>query len=283
MHIDRLLTLYLFAPLRRISRTDKIVGIPILMYHSISNDDEKDIHPYFQLCTSPEVFASHMAYLHKNGYSVISLTEAVKLLSTAQPLRYVVITFDDGYRDFYTHAFPVLKRYGFTATVFLPAAFIGNESVGLKGKKHLDWEEIRELQSEGIRFGSHSLTHPQLSELHRDKVEYEIRKSKEIIEDELGQPVISFSYPYAFPEGDIEFVKDLQHILQTSGFRNGVTTRLGTLNTKDDILLLKRIPINFGDDLSLFQAKLIGAYDWVGVLQRNWKILKRRFDLNGST
>lgn len=282
MHIDRLLTLYLFAPLRRISRTDKTVGIPILMYHSISNDDEKDIHPYFQLCTSPEVFATHMQYIRENNYSVISLTEAVKLLSTTQqlnnsttqPLKCVVITFDDGYRDFYTHAFPILKQYAFPCTVFLPTGLIGDQRPGLKGKEHMNWDEVRALSKEGIRFGSHTVMHPQLTLLKKDDISYELKHSKETIEDNLGQAVESFSYPFAFPEVNKKFKALFVRIIEGCGYKNGVSTRIGIATYDEDKYFLKRIPINTHDDNLLFRAKLEGSYDWLNKLQYIFKKLK---------
>lgn len=127
--IDRFLTLFLFGPLSRFTSLPKNYGIPILMYHKISDADEPGVHPYYKLCTSPNRFRQHMRFLQARGYQVISLKEAVKLssidlsLSTDHP-KYVVLTFDDGYQDFYINAWPILKELGYPVTVFVPTAFI---------------------------------------------------------------------------------------------------------------------------------------------------------------
>ncbi len=259
--------------------------IPILMYHSISDVDEKGVHPYFRTTTSPAVFAEHMRFLHDNRYSVIGLNEAVSILDnrakgeTAQSSntakKYVVLTFDDGFRDFHTTAFPVLKHYGFTATVFLATAFIGSDRrKRFKGKDCLLWDEVRELDRKGIAFGSHTVNHPVLVELKNEEIEKEIRQSKEEIENNLGKVVQSFSYPYAFPEHDKELISYFRNTVQNNGYSCSVTTIIGTAGKADDPLSLKRLPVNTSDELSLYQAKIEGGYDWVHSIQHAFKSLR---------
>ncbi len=92
------------------------IRIPILMYHGI-REGTGNRHPYFETNTSPELFARQMTFLHDRGYDVVSLKDAIGAMTAGENgKRRVVITFDDGYRDFYTHAFPVLERFGFKAT-----------------------------------------------------------------------------------------------------------------------------------------------------------------------
>ena len=273
--LDRFLTIYLFSPF--ISRKERPGNkqIPILMYHSVSDEKEKS-HPYYHVNTSPAVFEAHMHYLHENNYRAINLPELEKSFATKDSSKYVVITFDDGFADFYTNAFPILQKYHFPATVFLPTDFIGNEKNKLTGKDHLSWEQISELSKSGISFGSHTVTHPQLSSLNNKDVEYEISQSKKIIEDKIGKAIDTFSYPYKFPEENKAFIKDLRKLLQKHGYRYGVSTRIGTTSKKDDIYFMKRIPINSADDISLFQAKLEGGYNWLHRPQYLYKILKRK-------
>jgi peptidoglycan/xylan/chitin deacetylase (PgdA/CDA1 family) len=125
-----------------------------------------------------------------------------------------VITFDDGYRDFYTNAFPILQKYHFPATVFLPTDFIENETNKLRGKDHLTWSLVAELSASGISFGSHTLSHPQLHDLGRNEIKHELRDSKKSIEDKTGKPVTSFSFPFAFPEEEKIFKDELKNILK---------------------------------------------------------------------
>ena len=97
-----------------------------------------------------------------------------------------VLTFDDGYQDFYTDAFPLIRQCGFTATVFLATDRIRDTSVRVEGADYLTWKEVRELHSEGISFGSHSVTHADLRSLGPEQIDYELGYSKESIEQRIG-------------------------------------------------------------------------------------------------
>ena len=275
--IDRLLTLYLFYyPMAVISRPSKW-HIPILMYHSISEDNgSKRMHPYYQTNTSPAIFERHMQYLHKNKYNIVDLRQAVKLLKNGESIKvkYAVITFDDGFRDFYTDAFPIMKRYGYSATIFLPTAFIDKKRRKFKNRECLSWDEVSELKNNEIIFGSHTVNHQQLQFMSKKEIEHELRQSKETIEVNLGCPVESFSYPFAYPE-DSEFKKYLRDCLEKCGYYNGVSTRIGTTNSNDDFYAMKRIPVNSCDDILLFKAKLEGSYDWLYSVQYLFKKFKR--------
>jgi len=118
------------------------------------------------------------------------------------------------------------------------------------------------------------VTHPKLVELGIDKVEQELRESKEKIEDHAGHPVKSFCYPYAFPEQDKRFVMMLLYLLEKCGYEIGVTTRVGLATKADNIFALKRIPMNDFDDQIFLVSKLNGAYDWIQKLQSVYKKIK---------
>jgi peptidoglycan/xylan/chitin deacetylase (PgdA/CDA1 family) len=262
---DRIATLYFFRPLHRLTSGSGDRRIPILMYHSIAKTQGANRHPYFDTETSVRTFEAHMKYLHDNKYDVISPEDVITLLSTGQveARKCVVITFDDGYRDFYIHAFPILHKYGMSATVYLPSAYIQHQPQPFKGKACMTWSEVRELHKAGIRFGSHTVTHPQLKVLTDRDLEKELCFSKTAIEDELGAPVRSFAYPYAFPEQDCDFIRRLRNLLGEAGYENGVSTVIGSVHTVEDKYFLKRLPTNSWDDISLFRAKLDGDYDWL--------------------
>ena len=271
--LDRFLTLYLF---RHITKKQTSAGdkrIPILMYHSISDEKEKS-HSYYHVNTSPAVFDAHMRYLYENNYSVINLQDLEKSFDTIDSSEYVVITFDDGFYDFFTNAFPILKKYNFSATVFLPTGFIHNERLSFKGKECMIWDEVRWLSNKGINFGSHTITHPQLNNLSTKEIENEIKLSKNKIEDETGITVKSFSYPFAFPE-DNEFGITLRALLEKCGYTNGVTTKIGTANKSGDTFCQPRLPVNTADDILFFRAKLHGAYNWLSKPQYFIKSIKK--------
>jgi peptidoglycan/xylan/chitin deacetylase (PgdA/CDA1 family) len=274
LRLDRLATLYLFHPIA-VRRANDALRIPILMYHSIS-ESRRSRHAYFHTATSPARFAEHMGYLAGNGYRAVALTDALSLLTgrqAPQAAKPVVITFDDGYRDFHTHAFPILAQHQFTANVFLPTAYIGDRRKNFNGAECLTWAEVRELHAAGVEFGSHTVTHTRLRELALADVEGELRRSKETIEDKLGAPVSCFSYPYAFPETLRSFVAALRNTLMRCEYRVGVSTLVGAATPADDRFFLRRLPVNSLDDLALFRAKLEGGYDWLRGLQRLKKSL----------
>lgn len=276
LRLDRFLTLTVFRHLiGRGNSSD--VHIPIFMYHSISDDSEDAEHPYYRVNTSPAVFAEHMKYLNDQHYKVITLDQVLERINSNDndKSKFVAITFDDGFRDFNERAFPILRKYGFPATVFLPVGLIGDQHEKFKGKELLTWSEVRELRKEGVFFGSHSLTHKQMKLIGKEEVKQEIVQSKNILEDKLDERIDSFSYPYAFSQEDGKFTQYLKDILLKSGYRYGVSTRIGTTSLRDSRMFMKRIPINSCDDLVLLQAKLSGAYDWLYTLQNIFKLLKK--------
>ncbi len=273
---DAFATRFIFHPLR-MRLPGRRVRVPILMYHSVAETSEAGTHPYYRTVTTPDVFSDQMQFLHESGYSVINLDEAHALLRRPgkSTVRAVVVTFDDGFRDFHSNAFPILNRHGFSATVFLPTAYVGKSARKFQGTECLTWSDVRELQTAGIHFGSHTVTHPQLRSVSPEQMVCEVQASKRAIEDELGEPVKSFSYPYAFPEGDRSFVDGLRSVLQETGYENGVSTIIGTANQADDPFFMPRLPVNSCDDLRLFQAKLGGGYDWLHAFQYASKLTAR--------
>lgn len=190
--------------------------------------------------------------------------------------RRVVVTFDDGYADFYSAAYPILSEYGFKATVFLVSGHTGDQRLQFKGKECLTWSEVRELHSKGICIGSHTVTHPELKLLNRAEVEYEISRSKQAIEDKIGSSVKSFSYPFAFPEADQAFTGFLESKLAGHGYQNGVSTIIGRASGRSHRFFLPRLPVNTWDDVRFFQAKLEGAYDWVHAFQYAHKLIRTK-------
>jgi len=246
------------------------------MYHGIC-DAAGERHPYFETSTSPRIFVEQMQFLHDNGYNTTDLAGALTSLEMRNDdSKQVVITFDDAYHDFYTDAFPILLKHGFCATLFVITDFAKKQRVRRSETEYMTWDEIREVRSRGIYIGSHTITHPELQTLSAKQVKYELGKSKEVIEEEVGEPIRSFSYPYAFPEQEKKFVAHIRQTLGGCGYENGVSTMIGTATLQHDRLFLPRLPINSYDDIRLFQAKLEGGYDWLHTPQRLYKKLFKR-------
>jgi peptidoglycan/xylan/chitin deacetylase (PgdA/CDA1 family) len=251
------------------------------MYHSISDDQESNISAYYQTNTSLGVFQQHMRYLKEEHFRVIDLREACTFLK--QPSRpndkTVVLTFDDGFKDFHSRAFPVLQEHGFTATVFLPTGFIGCNRRSFKGKECLTWDEVREMRKCGMQFGSHTVNHPRLAELSWKEIEREVHDSKIELEHELGQPVTNFAYPFAYPQAYKRFVCRFEALLANTGYNCNATTKVGRAYPGNNLYALNRLPVNGCDDRALFRAKLEGAYDWLAWPQAVVKRMKTAFSI----
>ena len=273
MRVDRFITLNMACPLRRSGIAASGSQLPILMYHSISEDPKPSLSGYYGVVTNPSRFAEQMQWLSGLGYKGLSLEEALSLPTPTQPgaPRPVVLTFDDGFRNFYTTAWPILQRYAFTATVYLPTGFIGPRRQSFHGKECLTWNEVRELRAQGIRFGSHTVNHPKLYELGWREIELEASLSKARLDAELGEEITGFAYPYAFPQEDQQFTQALALLLRKNGYHNCVTTVVGRVQPTDDPFRLRRLPANSEDDRALLAAKLEGSYDWVSDLQKAFR------------
>jgi peptidoglycan/xylan/chitin deacetylase (PgdA/CDA1 family) len=276
IRIDRVLTTAVFQPFCRAGFSTRAPRLPVLMYHSLCADPENGVSAYYKTNTSPAVFREQMRQLAESGYHTVDLEHVAAWLNGGPPLpeKSFVITFDDGFQDFYTDGFPVLQEHGFTAAMFLPTAFIGDERRTFQGTTCLTWSEVRELRAAGIVFGSHTVNHPELVRLSRPEIERELVDSKAEIEQQIGVSVVTFAYPYAFPQGKRTFVQQFLEALAGAGYRCGVTTELGRVKQGDDPLRIKRMPVNALDDGAFLKAKLEGGYDWVAVPQGVLKAAK---------
>lgn len=174
--------------------------LPILMYHQVPERVE-DGDPY-NLCVPVSEFEAQMCFLKDRGYQTVPLSQAAAMVARGERpgRKQVVITFDDGYRDVYTNAFPILQRYGMTADVMLVSGRIGESSLWDRDKVEpaplLGRAEIAEMQAYGVTFGSHGVTHHPLTGMPREEARQEIAASKASLEDMLGCEVSTFSFPH---------------------------------------------------------------------------------------
>lgn len=269
LRLDRLFTLGVARPCYK-QGANSAHRLPILMYHRISAASEPGVSSYYRVCTSPERFAAQMQWLADAGWRGVSVSEALSPASVAGGQRVCAITFDDGFRDVFIAAVPILRRHGFLATVYLPTAYIGRERTAFKSTACLTWDEVRSLHEHGIELGSHTVNHLQLHTLTWTDIRRELEASKHKIEDEVGVEVTGFAYPYAYPQADHKFCAALSGMLRGLHYGHSVTTTIGRARL-DEEYSLKRLPINDDDDRALLLAKLEGAYDWLGVPQSLFK------------
>ena len=177
--------------------------IPILMYHSIS---WQATAKFRRFAVAPTLFHEHMSYLHQHNYTPITVTQLVRARAQGNaslPERPVVLTFDDGFSDFYTEALPILQEYNFLATLYIVTAFVGGTSLWLQHEGEtqrpiLNWEQIASISAAGIECGGHTHTHPQLDTLSPPQAREEIIQCKSILEERLGHEIESFAYPFGY-------------------------------------------------------------------------------------
>ena len=166
--------------------------------------------------------------------------------------------------------------------MYLPTSFIGQRTQQFRAAPCLTWDQVRELSKKGIRFGSHTVSHPKLIDLDWDEIQRELTESKFTLEQQLGRSVVDFAYPFAYPDVDTQFVSRFTEALQKSGYENCATTIIGKAMSGDSPLALKRLPVNDCDDISLFAAKLEGAYNWLAIPQRLKKIRAHKAAASGT-
>ncbi len=227
------------------------IGVPILMYHYISiPPDEEDVYRV-DLSVRPEDFRDQMRYLAAAGYTPISLYDLNLALRWGTPLppRPVVLTFDDGYRDAYEQAFPILQEFGFTATFFVITA-----RLDAGDPAHMSWAQAEDMAAAGMSIESHTKEHPNLIGRDSDFLLYQITGSLESIAAHTGQPARFFCYPAGrWDEAVLE-------ALRAQGVWAAVVTEGGVDHTTDGLLLLRRVRVSGETDLSTFAALV--RWDW---------------------
>jgi peptidoglycan/xylan/chitin deacetylase (PgdA/CDA1 family) len=227
--------------------------LPILAYHRIAASGSDALAPYR---ITPEAFEEQLRYLKDAGYRSIGLEEWRAAAVKHAPLagRCVLFTFDDGTRDFAEFAWPLLKKYGFGATLFVVAGEVGGsnhwdhaygEDIPL-----LNWDELHALSVDGLEIGAHSYSHHFMSSLAPVEIVWESVQSRRILLEQLGHPIRSFCYPY----GDHDRV--VRHLVGAAGFSFGLTCEEGRNGLWGNPMQLKRLTILRDDDFASFVRKI---------------------------
>ncbi|HRZ86672.1 MAG TPA: polysaccharide deacetylase family protein [bacterium] len=232
----------------------------ILRYHSVSDRRRHETN------VAIDDFGTHLSYLVRNA-NVISLREGVGHVSEKRPFLSdcVSVTFDDGYRDNYLHAYPLLREHQVPATIFLISGYIGTDTIlPHDGKDEpwdnylLAWDQICGMDPALVEFGSHTQTHFRLSRCTGEIMLKEILTSKKTIEDRTGRKADFISYPFGTAS---DFTPEWEGRLRAAGFRAGFLATYGRNDERSDIYRLKRIGVESSDTLFTLRAKLNGALD----------------------
>ncbi|HKW79346.1 MAG TPA: polysaccharide deacetylase family protein [Candidatus Limnocylindria bacterium] len=169
-----------------------VLRVPVLMYHYISAVPANQSGNRFaiDLRVPADLFEQHLAYLRDQGFTTISAPALWGALNgrAALPARPVVLTFDDGYADAYTNAFPLLKKYGFNGTFFITVNLIGRPG-------YLTWDQVRELDAGGMDIESHAMDHRPMSAFSLAGLAYEMGQARTTLAEQVGHEVLFFAYP----------------------------------------------------------------------------------------
>lgn len=219
--------------------------IPILMYHHIADLPIDATELRMTWTVSPKSFDAQMQYLARNGFRTISMAQLVAHLKYRQPLpaKPIIISFDDGWQEQYTTAFPILTKYGLSATFFVYTR-------PLDHTEFMTWAQVRELDAAGMDIQSHSITHPRLRTLAPDAAFKEIAESKAILEKRLGKPVIAFCYPFG------EYNNAIIEMVKRAGYESAVTLASGYRQRAEEIYTLRRLRVSYRDTLDDFIKRL---------------------------
>jgi peptidoglycan/xylan/chitin deacetylase (PgdA/CDA1 family) len=223
-----------------------------------------------EMNVAPTCFKEQMQWLHDEKIAVRSVQE---ILNGADG---VALTFDDGYVDNLYQALPILKEYGYPATVFVVAGKLGenlehdetNEDFRL-----MVADELVALDKEGVEIGAHTLTHPRLSKLTFEEQRKEIIESTTTLGEILGKTVQGFAYPYG---SILDFDRRSKRFVQESGCVYGVSNRYGPIESSSDRWAARRIWIDRSDTLDSFQSKVLGKLDGLWVLDTRVGVMARR-------
>jgi len=232
---------------------------PILTYHSISDAPGSDVET-----VAPHDFERQMAWLKRRGFEVVRVSDLLVAMTGASSKRRVLsVTFDDGYRDNLVTALPILRRYGFRATFYIPTAYIGGLSLWnpidyIGHRPMLTAREIRSLSRAGQEIGSHAHSHTDLTLVDSAALDEELDRSREILSDIIGTAVVAFAPPYGRSNEAV-----VSRVVRL-GYKHLVRGGRFTANPKDaSPFNLCRITIAREDSFREFGRKVSGAYQWL--------------------
>jgi peptidoglycan/xylan/chitin deacetylase (PgdA/CDA1 family) len=224
------------------------VHVPILMYHYIRVNPDGHDAVGANLSVTPADFRAQMDWLARNGYHPIDLDDlrGYLLSGATMPARPIVITLDDGYRDLYTEAYPVLRTHRFKAIAYIVTGFLGRPS-------NVTSNQVLEMNANGIAIGSHTVSHEDLIKTSGVELHRQLADSKEALEELLGHSVPDFCYP----SGAVN--PAVAQAVAAAGYQSATTTAEGNVHSAADRYLWTRVRVNGGESLGDFVAKLGGV------------------------
>jgi peptidoglycan/xylan/chitin deacetylase (PgdA/CDA1 family) len=224
------------------------VSLPILMYHHITHLPANASTTWRTLTVTPEAFESQVKWLADHGYHTIYFSDLVAYFRDGVPLpeKPIILTFDDGWTDDHTIAYPILRKHCMVGTFFPPVAWTNRSN----GSKVMTWPMIEEMSRGGMEFGSHTISHYLLNEQTAQRITEELVDSKAALEQHVVLPVVALAYPGG---GHNPLVVSL---VPKAGYGAAVGVAASPDQARSDLFLLHRIAIPYSDDLKAFERRL---------------------------
>ena len=238
--------------------------VPVIMYHRVINNAENE--GVYGTYIYEDIFRKHLQYLKDKNYTVITFKDLDKIgwrNRFEKGKKYIILTFDDGYKDNYDLAFPILKEFNFKATIFLMGSLTYNEwDVKAGGERKfslMSVEMIKEMQDYGIEFGAHTFNHPKINTLSNEEIEHQIVDVKKPLEEKIGKEIITFAYPYGILN---DYAKEMA---KKAGYTFALATDSGSVCLSDDLYQIRRIAIFPNTNLFSFKRKVAGNYNFIKI------------------
>ncbi len=221
------------------------ISVPILLYHYIRDVPRTASKLSYNLSVSPADFNAQMDWLASHAYHPVTIEDLDAYFTEGRPLpsKPVVITLDDGYRDLYTTAFPILQAHGFRAVAYIVSGFVGEP-------RYVTRAMIQEMDAGGIQIASHTVDHPNLTHTSAPMVAYEVVEAKLWLETLLGHQVVDFAYPSG------RFNQSVIAELEKAGYSTAVTENSGTYHSWADRFEWTRVRVSGGEVLAAFIRSL---------------------------
>lgn len=251
--------------------------IPVLMYHRVIKTEEE--RGVYDTAVTLENFEKQIRYLKENNFEIITFLDLVnKKYMQRFGKKYVIITFDDGYKDNYYNVLPLLKKYQIKIVLYLVSDSNYNEwdvNVSNRAKEKrfelMNEEELLELKESGlVEFGGHTKRHLYMKNLSKDIMMKDLIESKSKVEKLIGKKLISFAYPWGVND------KIAQQVVKECGYEFAVSTESGTACFSDNLYEIKRVGIYYKDDMEKFKKKVSGNYTFMQENRDNMKKLRNK-------
>ena len=234
-------------------------SIPILTYHHTEQAPPKGF-PMRSLWVTPSSFSTQMHWLSRLGYRGLAMSELMPYLRGEKKGKVVGITLDDGYQSNVSHALPILKQHGFSATCYVVSGRLGQHNewdaaLGMAKAALMSGEEMRAWVDAGMEVGSHTCSHADLNQLSLAQARHELLQSKSDLENLLQKPVTQFCYPYG------HFSLEHEALVSQAGYEAATTTHRGRACATDRMTALPRVPVVRSTYAVQFLLKVLTHYE----------------------